>query len=152
MAAGGSYCLCLRVARALSLRVGSLGVVSFPPGRYIYVGSALRGLEMRLKRHIELNMGRRSNTFWHIDYLLRDPNIEIEAIFIRFSEKRIECEVADSVSRMGRAVVGFGCSDCRCISHLFQVDDFTSLSGLGFSLWFDGAKRLRGNESIISSY
>ncbi|MBS7637577.1 DUF123 domain-containing protein [Candidatus Bathyarchaeota archaeon] len=102
------------------------------------MGSALRGLEGRLRRHMDLNLGRRSKTFWHIDHLLVEPGVEIEAIFIKPSDRRIECEVASSISRVGRGVEGFGCSDCRCRSHLFQVDDLGFLSGLGFRPWFDG--------------
>lgn len=138
VALGGSYCLCLRVAKDLSLRVGSLDVLFFPSGKYIYVGSALRGLERRLERHMGLYMGLRSKVFWHIDYLLTEPSVMVEKIYIKLSDSRIECEVADSVSKVGRAVRGFGCSDCRCPSHLFQVGDFGFLSDLGFRLWLGG--------------
>ncbi|MEM4727777.1 MAG: DUF123 domain-containing protein, partial [Candidatus Bathyarchaeia archaeon] len=86
LASGGSYCLCLRVDRDLCLRIGSLGVLLLPPGRYIYVGSALRGLEGRLRRHMDLHLGRRSKAFWHIDHLLIEPGVEIEAIFIKQSD------------------------------------------------------------------
>jgi Uri superfamily endonuclease len=147
----GAYCLCLRVLKALWVRVGSLGVLFFPPGRYIYVGSALRGLEGRLERHMELNMGLRSKVFWHIDHLLTDRDVEIEAVYIKPSDRRIECEVAESVSRVGRAVRGFGSSDCRCQSHLFQVDDLRFLSGLGFRPWFEDGRRLKSGESVILS-
>lgn len=147
VASGGSYCLCLRVAEAISIRVGSLGLLFFHPGRYIYVGSALRGLERRIERHMELNLGLRSKTFWHIDYLLTEPCVVIEAIYIRLSDRRIECEVADSISKVGLPVAGFGCSDCRCRSHLFKVDDYGFLARLGFTPWLDGRGRIWGSVS-----
>lgn len=115
------------------------------------MGSALRGLEGRLERHMELNMGVRSKAFWHIDHLLTEAGVEIEAIYIKPSDKRIECGVADSVSKVGRAVRGFGSSDCRCPSHLFQVDDFRFLSGLGFNPRLEGGRRPKLDESIILS-
>ena len=34
-------------------------------GLYLYVGSAKKGLEQRLARH----MKKRKNRFWHIDYI-----------------------------------------------------------------------------------
>jgi len=120
MAYKGSYCLCISVDREVAVEVGALGRIVFPSGRYIYVGSAMSGLESRQ---------------WHIDYLLREPSVRIEAVYARASSERSECAIASAVSKRGRPVKGFGCSDCRCGSHLFGVDDCRFLSELGLELW-----------------
>ena len=80
----------------------------------IYVGSAMKNLEARISRH----MRKRKKKHWHIDYL-RDHADEIHALPIRTS-KRIECELAEAIASLMRPVhVGFGCSDCKCATHLF---------------------------------
>ena len=42
----GSYVLVIHVAEALESEVGSLGELSFRPGWYLYVGSAMAGLSV----------------------------------------------------------------------------------------------------------
>jgi Uri superfamily endonuclease len=46
--------------------IGKLGTFYFPAGFYIYVGSALNGLDARITRHLSKNKKKR----WHIDYFL----------------------------------------------------------------------------------
>ena len=131
MVSRGSYCLCIIVGRKLTVDVGALGRLSFDPGRYIYVGSAMNGLEARVRRHLNTSHGTPKAVHWHIDYLLREPEVRVEAVYTRASEERMECIIADAVSRMGQPFRGFGCSDCRCESHLFKVDDWEFLSEVG---------------------
>ena len=76
----GVYCLAITVEEPVDIIVGALGRLDFPSGSYIYVGSALNGLEARLRRHIKTSHGRGEATHWHIDYLLREPEVEIEAL------------------------------------------------------------------------
>ena len=59
----GTYILLIAVERALTLDVGRLGAMTFPPGYYLYVGSALRNLGHRLARHLR----REKRVHWHID-------------------------------------------------------------------------------------
>ena len=127
----GTYCLCISLGRDLDVRVGALGVIGFDGGRYVYVGSALNGLEARVKRHLRTSAGGHGATHWHIDYLLREPEAEIVGVYALLSEAREECRIAGEVARRGAPVAGFGCSDCRCVSHLFRVDSFDLLSELG---------------------
>ncbi|KON30862.1 hypothetical protein AC482_02610 [miscellaneous Crenarchaeota group-15 archaeon DG-45] len=135
MAYKGSYCLCISVDREVAVEVGALGRIVFPSGRYIYVGSAMSGLESRVRRHLNTSRGAAGAIQWHIDYLLREPSVRIEAVYARASSERSECAIASAVSKRGRPVKGFGCSDCRCGSHLFGVDDCRFLSELGLELW-----------------
>lgn len=113
--------------------VGALGTRVFSPGRYIYIGSALNGIEPRVRRHLRTNGGHPGSIHWHIDYLLRVPGIVIEAVYTQATDERMECDVARAISQRGEPVRGFGCSDCQCESHLFRVDDFDFLSGIGFN-------------------
>lgn len=120
----GSYCLCIRVWKDSEIRVGSLGVIMFPRGHYIYVGSALNSLIPRLERHIRTSRGEGWVAHWHIDYLLREPPVEIVAIYAIDWSVRIECEIAAYIAEKGEAFSRFGCSDCTCQSHLYRVKSF----------------------------
>jgi hypothetical protein len=62
----GSYALCLWLAQEQRIAVGRLGVCNFPPGGYVYLGSAHGpgGLRARLAHHARLAARPR----WHLDY------------------------------------------------------------------------------------
>ncbi|MCW3991270.1 MAG: GIY-YIG nuclease family protein [Candidatus Bathyarchaeota archaeon] len=135
MISKGSYCLCIGVEREVAVEVGALGGLVFPPGRYIYVGSAMNGLGARISRHLNTSRGVPGAVHWHVDYLLKEEEVRIEAVYTLASEDRTECSVAAAVSKRGRPVKGFGCSDCRCESHLFRVEDFGFLLELGLEPW-----------------
>ena len=47
----GAYILLLHLKRRRRVRVGELGVFTFPKGHYLYVGSAMRNLTARIARH-----------------------------------------------------------------------------------------------------
>lgn len=131
----GTYCLCVSVDAEVELNVGALGRLKLTSGRYIYVGSALNGLEARLRRHLSISRGLKGAVHWHIDYLLGDQKANIESIFIQQTERRTECSIAAKISRVGKPVKGFGCSDCNCVSHLFKVKSCGFLTKLGLEKW-----------------
>ena len=79
------------------------GVIDFPTGRYVYVGSALNSLIPRLGRHLRTARGEGRVAHWHIDYLLREPGVEIEAIYATDWAVRMECEIAEKVAEKGRS-------------------------------------------------
>lgn len=84
-------------------------------GHYVYVGSARGSLTPRVERH-RRGTGK---PHWHVDHLRRVAEF-VEAAPIR-SCLDLECEVAAGVASLGaEEVPGFGCSDCRCRSHLFR--------------------------------
>jgi Uri superfamily endonuclease len=124
MVVRGSYCLCILVEGDTRVRIGALGLIDFTAGRYVYVGSALNSLIPRLGRHLRTAMGMGRVAHWHIDYLLREPAVRIEAIYATDWALRMECEIAAAVARRGEAVPRFGCSDCACVSHLYRVKFF----------------------------
>ncbi len=111
--ARGAYVLSVRLPQELVIAVGGLGKINFRGGCYAYVGSAMGGLESRLNRHLR----RDKKAHWHIDYLLEEANIF--DIIVAESEKKLECLIAQELARQFDFVPGFGCSDCRCRSHLF---------------------------------
>jgi Uri superfamily endonuclease len=135
MVSRGVYCLCIAVDEDIDVEVGALGVTVLPRGLYVYIGSALNGLETRILRHVETSRGLRKVTRWHIDYLLREPDVHIESVYLRVTDERVECTLAREVSSRGEPVRGFGCSDCRCTSHLFRVRGFGFLPELGLERW-----------------
>lgn len=112
----GSYLLILRLRKPANLRVGKLGTVPFPKGFYVYVGSAMGGLERRLERHRRV----RKVLHWHIDSLRAISEFRT-ALAIR-SSARLECEIAAALKGVGQwEVPGFGSTDCGCHTHLFGM-------------------------------
>jgi Uri superfamily endonuclease len=137
MATKGAYCLCINVREEITVEVGALGSITFPKGEYVYVGSALNSLEPRIERHVLTSTGDHAVTHWHIDYLLREPAVSIQQVYAIETNERIECSIAANVADHGEPVKGFGCSDCRCVSHLYMVEGFGFLEKMGM-------RRLRG--------
>ena len=109
----GSYVLLIRLAEGGVITVGKLGDILFLPGYYVYVGSAMGGVEARVNRHLREDKKRH----WHIDYLLEKASII--GIGICETEDRTECTMAQVLDYEFDAIPGFGCSDCQCRSHLF---------------------------------
>lgn len=117
----GTYCLVISLDKATASEIGSLGNVSFPPGIYVYVGSALGGIEKRVGRHKSVSKKRR----WHIDWLLEFADI-VASIALPCDTKAVECEAARALMQCDGAEVnvrGFGSSDCECVSHLIFFGD-----------------------------
>lgn len=121
----GIYVLIIQVEEDIEAKVGALGRTTFTKGLYAYVGSAQTNMEQRIKRHLRSKKRR----FWHIDYLLDNPKAKIIKIFLKEGDKKEECKTASCLSEMGEPIASFGCSDCKCRSHLFHVDNFRFLLG-----------------------
>lgn len=119
----GVYALIISVNKNITVHVGALGKINFEKGFYAYAGSAQNNLERRVERHL----GRNKRKFWHIDYLLCNKAAKIEKIFYKKAEKVEECKIAKEIGRIGVAVKGFGCSDCKCESHLFKIHNYQFL-------------------------
>ena len=109
----GIYTLLITLNTSTIVRIGKLGTVSFREGHYAYVGSALNGLAARIPRHLREEKKLR----WHIDYLLQKATIS-EVIY-GITAKNKECAVASQLMMELVPIHRFGCSDCRCKSHLF---------------------------------
>jgi Uri superfamily endonuclease len=117
----GTYCLIIGLPEKCRIRIGSLGAKEFEAGMYVYVGSALSGMEQRVGRHRSPSKKKR----WHIDYLLAKAQV-LSIIAIPSDKKSVECAIASLLTKCEGATVpvkGFGSSDCACGSHLLYLGD-----------------------------
>jgi Uri superfamily endonuclease len=119
----GIYVLIINVAKDINANIGALGKIAFQKGLYAYVGSAQTNLEQRIKRHRKSE----KRLFWHIDYLLDNPAAKISKVLFKKANKTAECQTANRIGEKGKPIPGFGCSDCSCRSHLFQIADYEFL-------------------------
>ena len=109
----GSYLLIIELKDDKKIKIGKLGNIFFKKGYYIYVGSALNGIEQRVKRHLRI----KKKMHWHIDYFLQQSNII--RIYYKASNAKEECSIANFFTEKLSSIPKFGCSDCKCTSHLF---------------------------------
>ena len=110
-----TYQLIIELAFLVRIQVGRLGIADFPAGMFVYTGSARRGVEARVRRH--LTGARRLHC--HIDYLLACGHARVTEV--RFSSEP-ECLLNQRTN--GQIVLrGFGASDCRagCGAHLRRI-------------------------------
>lgn len=127
----GVYCLIIQVPFSV-YKIGALGEMNLG-GCYIYTGSARKNLIPRLRRH----RSREKKIRWHIDYLLKDS--QLTGIHVKPGAlKSEECRMANALSEHFPGVTKFGCSDCKCKSHLFKINDFDKareiLMELGYTI------------------
>ncbi len=114
----GTYVLVLECAQPGDVVVGRLGRLEVREGYYVYIGSAFGpgGVRARVARHLRADIRRH----WHVDYLRE--RARVVEVWYREEAVRREHEWAVAVGGMRAAEVarrGFGCSDCRCETHLF---------------------------------
>jgi Uri superfamily endonuclease len=114
----GSYILILHLEHTNTISVGKRRKWCFPAGYFAYVGSALGpgGLASRLKHHICST----ASPHWHIDYLR--PGTRLIELWISEFPGHLEHQWAAFLYQFHKTVrifKGFGCSDCKCPSHLF---------------------------------
>lgn len=129
----GVYVLAISVNKSLNVKVCSRKNFSLEKGFYAYVGSAQKGLEKRLVRHF----GKvDKKPFWHIDYLLAMDGVRVIKAFYKKAGKSEECRTARSLNVVAFPVKGFGCSDCKCVSHLFLFDSLSLLEDACLKLGF----------------
>jgi Uri superfamily endonuclease len=112
----GAYLLNLVLKKDSKIIVGKLGLILFKKGFYCYCGSSQNNLEKRIARH----KSREKKIHWHIDYLTTNPNFVV-ASSTKYENypKAKECELSKELSKKYCSINGFGCSDCKCDSHLF---------------------------------
>ncbi|MCE8425796.1 MAG: GIY-YIG nuclease family protein [Candidatus Methanoperedens sp.] len=122
--------------------VGKLGRLHFRKGYYSYVGTACgTGGFKRVARHFNVASGKNKIRKWHIDYLL--PHSEVACAILIPTNDDIECTIAAALASSFDGIQDFGCSDCRCNTHLF----FSDIDIKGSII--DICKTITGNESII---
>ncbi len=110
----GAYCLVMVLGKNKRIEIGKLGKIQFLKGYYCYVGSALNSLEKRIERHKR----KEKRLHWHIDHFLKHAKI-IDTIKIE-TDKKVECTISKNIAKIADDTIsGFGCSDCKCSSHLY---------------------------------
>ncbi|GEM_PF-5626 len=140
------YVVAARLPHRERLAVAAHGELDLDRGWFAYVGSAQRGREARVARHMRADKPLR----WHADHLFaRHPATHAWSIDVpRRSPlspsvcESAECALADALVRAGgtrppvvitgaprpsSARLRFGASDCRCAGHLVR---FASLAAL----------------------
>jgi Uri superfamily endonuclease len=128
----GNYILLIYLSESKKINVGKLGGIDFQKGYYVYVGSAFNGIDQRINRH--LNNSKKIH--WHIDYFLRDA--VIKQAYYKTSVSKDECKIANVFNQSCEGVDDFGCSDCKCGTHLFKESEekmIHLISSLGFNLY-----------------
>jgi Uri superfamily endonuclease len=148
---GGIYTLLLLVSEEVTLTVGKLGKQRFPRGYYTYTGSALGKGATSLKHRIARHLRKEKPRFWHIDYLLADENVSVEAVIAAETNKKMECAINSRIKGIERAKVlvkGFGASDCRknCGSHLLYFPEIENADCLVQKL----GRHLQSESGILS--
>ena len=109
----GSYLLLIELKDKVTIQIGKLGKIDFMKGFYVYVGSAINGLESRINRHLR----EEKKIHWHIDFLLNSA--EIINVFYKKNSFKEECKISNDFKKKLQPVKSFGSSDCKCKSHLF---------------------------------
>ena len=120
----GTYVLIIENHADKEIEIGKIGNITFKKGFYAYVGSALSGLEQRVGRHLRV---KNKKLYWHIDYFLARPGVEIKEVTVAETRERKECEIAANLEIAMAPIANFGCSDCACNSHLFFSSSLTEL-------------------------
>ncbi len=146
----GLYVIVFELDKDQHISIGSLGVLFFKRGLYVYVGSAMNGLVSRIKRHLS----RRKRFHWHIDYF----SIHGQPIELYIKEKATkksggkgkdmskgeraneEASIANCLSSHFAYVPKFGSSDSSAPSHFFFISNG---SGEGLKGQKEGKDMLR---------
>lgn len=116
----GTYNLIIDMPKDMTIEVGNLGSLMFRRGFYVYTGSALNGLQVRLIRHLR----KEKRMHWHIDYLLEHSRITDVIAYI--TDRRLECQINRAILSLRTCkgiIPRFGSSDCKCPSHLLYFID-----------------------------
>lgn len=136
---GGTYTLII-YSDNCEIKVGSIGILNFHNGVYTYTGSALNkkfGLYNRVNRHLSYSKKLK----WHIDYLLNSPRVKVKALCASHSDSKFECIIASGIQNLLNAhpIIGFGSSDCKCLSHLhfFGNVDHLKVLDMIYKLYID---------------
>ena len=147
----GIYTLLLLVSEEVSLAIGKLGKQRFPRGYYTYTGSALGKGATSLKHRIARHLRKEKRRLWHIDYLLADENVSVEAVLAAETNKKMERTINSRIKGIEGAEVpvkGFGASDCRknCGSHLLYFPEIENADCLVQKL----VRHLQSESGILS--
>ena len=130
----GSYILLIYNSEKFEKNIGKKLKFVFPVGFYSYIGSAMgessTSIKHRLNRHVKSSFDKNQpHPFWHIDYFLATLSVELLTIYILPNRiKKEECHISDMLrSYCDDVFERFGCSDCKCPSHLFYFENINPI-------------------------
>ena len=131
----GIYTILLYVSEEVTLTIAKLGTYTFSVGYYTYTGSALGKGATNLKHRLARHQRKDKKKFWHIDYLVADQNVSVEAIIAAETIKKMECTINSYLKNLKGTkvpIIGFGASDCRknCKSHLLYFPELKTVDYL----------------------
>ena len=124
--------MCILIQEDVQIEIGALGKLLFLKGYYFYIGSAMgrsgsTTLLNRVKRHVSLSP--RKKVHWHIDYLLESKITKIVRLCLIPSKQKLECVIAKELLDVSDGYIkNFGCSDCKCQSHLIYLKKIYNIS------------------------
>lgn len=119
--AGGHYATVIEIPRVLTMNVGSLGRVGFPPGTYVNVGTMAKGLVRRVARHLTRN---KDVGVWHVDRLTTCAAARVlGAVMVPcapWTEHTLSLAVGTRLG-LSNPIPKFSSKDCKagCASHLW---------------------------------
>jgi len=115
----GSYLLVFYNPQPFKKDIGALGEREFKKGYYVYVGSALKALDKRIRRHLKKNKRVR----WHLDYI-SPGSMKLEKVYPFRRQDRIEQPLGQGLLDICYSYIeGFGSSDSHLPSHFFYFED-----------------------------
>ena len=128
----GTYVLILENDKRKRIQIGKWGKLEMEPGYYLYVGSAFGpgGVLARVSRHCREAKSKR----WHVDFLRAYTRLNV--VWYAHGAVRLEHRWASALMDLEQtaAIKDFGCSDCRCLAHLFFVKDESYLAASASAL------------------
>ena len=81
------------------------------------------GLSSRINHH---KLAPKKRFHWHIDYLREES--ELKQVWVSDHEENLEHEWASMLISIAiKPIAQFGCSDCKCESHLFYFKTLKSI-------------------------
>ncbi|MEM3586660.1 MAG: GIY-YIG nuclease family protein [Candidatus Jordarchaeaceae archaeon] len=120
----GVYSLLIQLEAETLIQVGKLGKIRFPPGFYVYTGSAMGNGASSLKGRIMRHLSSEKKNFWHIDYFLSSRFSKVLGVVFAETAKNMEHDVVHILKDNAEVVCRkFGACDCKkgCVSHLLYL-------------------------------
>jgi Uri superfamily endonuclease len=125
----GTYALILQSHSKVNIQIGRWRQIDIQRGYYIYVGSAFGpgGVQARVLRHLRVEKLKH----WHIDYLRE--YVSPQTAWVSYDTEKLEHRWAQIFFERNEtsAIQGFGCSDCKCHTHLFHTLATPDVAWLG---------------------
>jgi len=141
----GTYCLLINLKDNQLIQIGRKGKNNFNKGCYVYVGSAMNSLEGRIRRHLRKD----KKMHWHVDYLLDNSSSHIVQVFFADDGVKHECDLATYIAGKGDGIQGFGCSDCKCHSHLIYFSNITEAENACKNAFKNSALKLNKLDDLL---